>query len=158
MQPWYDGAIDKGKEVCSMIHHRRETDVRRTIVCVDSYEDGILKGWFYNSCQEPESFSSLSQFLLKMEQMLDEIQIPQAYTALRTFSAAQDDSICLPAVPTIRGARATFELRVSFRQHTSWQGSLLWRERKLRQSFRSVLELVSLMDSALRNPERSDSA
>ena len=49
-----------------------------------------------------------------------------------------------------RGTAATFELRILFRQHASWQGELLWLERSDRQSFRSVLELITLMDSALR--------
>lgn len=44
---------------------------------------------------------------------------------------------------------AVFEIRVLFRQNASWQGSLLWRERKLEGHFRSVLELMRLMDSAL---------
>ena len=49
-----------------------------------------------------------------------------------------------------RGNAATFEMRVLFRQHASWQGELLWLEKNTRQSFRSVLELITLMDSALR--------
>ena len=41
-------------------------------------------------------------------------------------------------------------MRVLFRQHASWQGELLWLEKDARQSFRSALELITLMDSALR--------
>jgi len=36
-----------------------------------------------------------------------------------------------------------------FRQHASWQGGVLWVEGKAEQSFRSALELILLMDSAL---------
>ena len=56
--------------------------------------------------------------------------------------------LALPADPT-RGALATFRLRVLFRQNTSWQGLLTWVETKEEESFRSVLELVNLFDSAL---------
>ena len=44
---------------------------------------------------------------------------------------------------------ATFQLSVLFRQNASWQGSLTWLERAEEARFRSVLELVGLLDSAL---------
>ena len=131
-------------------------DNRKITVCVDDYEDGVLKGWFYNACHDVSTFESLSQFLIRMENLLEEYQIPQSYTAHRKFSARlrpDEDSACalLPA----KGAKATFELQVLFRQHSSWQGILVWKERKAEQSFRSVLELVILLDSALRDMEGS---
>ena len=125
---------------------------RKTTVCVDSYEDGILRGRFYGVNQEAESFSSLSQFLIMMDEMLEDNQTPQSYTAPRRFSN------CLELGPLVsktgsvrRGMRATFELQILFRQHTSWQGILVWKEQGLEQSFRSVLELILLIDSALRD-------
>ena len=50
----------------------------------------------------------------------------------------------------MHGNAATFEMRILFRQHASWQGELLWLEKNTRQYFRSVLELITLLDSALR--------
>lgn len=131
---------------------------RKTLVCVDSYNKGVLEGRFFNSWQEPDSFESLSQFLNKMETLLDELQMPQAYTEKRTFTDLTDplESLAPPSrIP--RGTKATFELQVIFRQHTSWQGVVVWLEQKWEQSFRSVLELVLLMDSALRRAEGSGS-
>ena len=52
-----------------------------------------------------------------------------------------------------KGRLATFELKILFRQHASWQGTIVWKEGRQEQSFRSVLELVHLMDSALRATE-----
>lgn len=129
---------------------------RKNIVCVDSYEEGVPKGRIYSPGQEAEGFSSLSQFLIRMETLLDGNQMPQSYTEHRTFS-----SLLLPeeetfvSSPVRKGSRATFELQVLFRQHTSWQGVLRWREQNVEYNFRSVLELVMLMDSALRSPEGS---
>ena len=130
---------------------------RTHLVCVDSYENGVLKGWFHTPYQDVEYFSSLSQFLLKMEDLLDRMQTPQSYTTLRRFS---EPEIEVPGSGPIlpRGAKATFELKVIFRQHTSWQGVLVWREQKIEHSFRSVLELVILLDSALRSTENSGAA
>ena len=44
---------------------------------------------------------------------------------------------------------ATFAVRVLFRQNASWQGEVTWLEGKREESFRSVLELILLMDGAL---------
>ena len=130
---------------------------RKTLVCVDSYEKGILEGRFYNNLWEADSFESMSQFLCKMEAMLDDQQMPQSYTRKRTFNGLLDppESRLLP--PRVRrGKKATFELKVIFRQNTSWQGVIVWLERQWEQSFRSVLEMILLMDSALRRVEGSD--
>ena len=131
-------------------------DNRKITVCVDDYEDGILKGRFYNAYQDVATFESLSQFLVRMENLLEEHQMPQSYTAHRRFSAMllQDEASDY-ILQTRRGAKATFELQVLFRQHSSWQGVLIWKERNAEQSFRSVLELVLLLDSALRDLEGS---
>ena len=122
---------------------------RRTIVCVDSYEAGVLKGRLYSAHQEETHFSSLSQFLVKMEELLELQQMPQAYTTQRTFSSL----LCSGPEQSCGGTARRG--KVIFRQHTSWQGVLQWREQKAEHSFRSVLELVLLMDSALRSPEGS---
>ena len=46
------------------------------------------------------------------------------------------------------GAVETFSLRILFRRNASWQGSLAWDSRE--EPFRSVLELLFLLDAALR--------
>ena len=132
---------------------------RKTVVCVDTYTNGNPTGRIYNAYAEPECFESLSRFLIKMEAMLDELQLPQSSTAIRTFSPLREAEAAPPPVSHIRkGSCATFEVQVIFRQHSSWQGKVIWLEEKLEQSFRSVLELVVLMDSALRQPEGCDCA
>ena len=124
---------------------------RKITVCVDSYENGVMKGRVLNAYQETEPFESMIQFLMAVETILEDQQIPQSYTSLRRFSDLIPMGEGSAASGSLRkGIRATFELQVLFRQHSSWQGVVIWRERKREQSFRSVLELVMLMDSALR--------
>ena len=130
------------------------SDDRKVTVCVDSYENGVFKGRFYNSMQEAERFDSLSQFLMKAEALLDENQAPQSYTATRRFQPVLHSNGGYDVPARFRkGAVATFEIHVLFRQHTSWQGIMVWKEQSREKSFRSVLELVRLMDNALQNPE-----
>lgn len=132
------------------------SDNRKMTVCVDGYENGVLRGSFYNAYHDVCSFESLSQFLIRMEALLEETQIPQSYTSHRTFSSIlRPDEDGGFTHQSRRGTKATFELQVLFRQHSSWQGVVIWKERNVEQSFRSVLELVILMDSALRAMEGS---
>lgn len=132
---------------------------RKTIVCLDSYEKGVPKGRIYSRYQEAEAFDSLSQFLIKMEALLDDAQLPQSYTATRSFSELSEPlESKTPMLQVRKGRKATFEVQVIFRQHTSWQGVIVWLERNQEHSFRSVLELILLMDSALREVKGSDTA
>lgn len=130
---------------------------RKTIVCLDSYHDGVPKGRIYSSTQEAHTFESLSQFLIKMENLLDETQMPQSCTVIRTFPTITEPlDNRLPPLQIRKGLKATFEVQVIFRQHTSWQGMINWLDQRLEQSFRSVLELILLMDSALRTAKGSE--
>ena len=140
-----------------MVGQSWERDSRRMLICVDSYQKGVPRGRLYNARLEAETFESLSQLILQVETMLDALQMPQSYTAVRTFSSVMKQMQSSPSPSDVRkGTKATFELQVIFRQHTSWQGVVLWREEQAEQSFRSVLELIVLMDSALRRKEERD--
>ena len=138
-----------------MIDNNWTRERTRTLVCLDSYHNGVPEGRIYDPQLGVETFKSMSQFLIKMEALLDENQMPQSYTAKRTFPTITEpmDFDALPVHPR-KGARATFEVQVLFRQHTSWQGVITWMEEQMEQSFRSVLELIILMDSALRDAEK----
>lgn len=131
----------------------RGNQYRATHVCIDSYQDGVLVGRLYNEISDvPRSFRSATQFLLQMEELLDQLQFPQPFQTVRSFGEApQKPAGDLPdaqSLPT--GERATFVLKVFFRQNASWQGSLTWTEAGLDQNFRSVLELLLLIDDALK--------
>ena len=47
------------------------------------------------------------------------------------------------------GERGTFLVKVLFRQNNSWQGEVIWAEANERRNFRSALELIKLIDSAI---------
>ena len=121
------------------------------LVCVDNYENGVPVGQLYLPGQRAERFESLSQFLLRADRLLNQGGSPQSFTIPRVFAMTNP----LEAFPVAmdemtRGKLATFEMRVLFRQHASWQGEIQWMDLGTKQSFRSVLELITLMDSALR--------
>ena len=125
-------------------------EYRTTTVCIDSYEDAVPNGRFYNKYfPEGKTFQSVTQFLLGMEQALDDMDFPKAYTATRTFVSPAEYETGSPGPEFRTGNTATFTIRILFRQNASWQGSVTWVEGKQEQSFRSVLELILLIDNAL---------
>ena len=121
---------------------------RNVRICIDSYDSGVMTGRMCRAGADCEAFHSLTQLLVRMEDLMNEANFPQSFTARRSFAPiteAKPDA----AETAESGKLATFSVRVMFRQHASWQGSVTWIEGSGEQTFRSVLELILLMDSAL---------
>ena len=125
-------------------------EYRTTQVCVDDRKDGRFSGRLYNPYWEGGvPFSSVMEFLTRMEELLDQMQFPQSFTAKRTFGGTPAQGTVSPTSLNVRqGKEATFYLKVLFRQNASWQGTVKWVEAGQEESFRSVLELLLMMDSA----------
>lgn len=123
------------------------------IVSVDSYESKIAAGrvWICNDEHE-QSFASLMELLLLLDRLT--LQTDTAANASQCKRFVREERTDLDAEATEcpqprRGKRATFRLRILFRRNTSWQGLVTWVEGRQEESFRSALELVMLLDSAL---------
>ena len=128
----------------------RREEFRSTRVCIDSYEKGVPRGSMYNPyCEEGCTFESTTQFLLEMEKLLERMEFPKAFQRPRSFTKAVVPETGPPKEIRCSGEMATFTIRVLFRQNASWQGSVIWQEGWQEESFRSVLELLLLMHSAL---------
>ena len=94
-----------------------------------------------------------------MERLFDRTDYPQATHKIRTFQKKPEkdggeikvkkDVENLAEGQEMLGKKATFNIQVKFRQNASWQGSIQWMEGKKTQNFRSVLELLKLMDEAV---------
>ena len=126
-------------------------EYRSTRVCIDKYTGRVPVGRFYNQyCPEGVRFKGLVELLEKMEDMLNRMQFPQSFVQVRSFTeAAVSEGRAPDKIAPQEGACATFEVRLLFRQNASWQGSISWLEGGMEANFRSVLELISLMNSAL---------
>ena len=99
---------------------------------------------------ETSDFQSFMQLLMKMEQAMELDNKPQSFTIMRTFSVppfltAEYGEIYFPEA----GKLATFRVQILFRRNASWQGRITWMEGKKSCNFRSVLEFMTLMNSAI---------
>ena len=121
---------------------------------------GVLHSKYLDT---PYVFSSLLQMIEKMEEIFDAKGFPEAFMSPRTFGTSKHsvkkhreiedntmkDLTNASNPPDSGGPTCTFEINVKFRQNATWQGQILWAERNLKQNFRSVLEMLKLMDEAL---------
>lgn len=128
-------------------------EMKANLIKVIDYKGKNLRGILYNPFFEtPQYFDNLAQCLFMMEQVMDTLDFPQKGTENRTFHPEEQKGAWQRAavpqeekLPTL----ATFQIVVLFRQNASWQGNLIWREKELDAPFRSVLELIGLIDNAL---------
>lgn len=133
-------------------------DMRTSVIRIHSYQDKNPQGTFYNPYYgEVLPFENLTRLLLLMDDMMDELDCPQASVRSRRFvntpKPAERASMPNELRHSDEHAIATFYVKVLFRQGASWQGKLRWADQACEVSFRSALELIKLMDSALPQPE-----
>lgn len=128
-------------------------------VCVDEVQNENLKGRLYHKYKtEAVPFYSISSLLNEMERLYDWIGFPQAATRQRTFLSQteerkkQKEAIQVADTKELlghSGEKATFIVHVRYRQNATWQGEVMWAEKREKIYFRSALELIKLIDSAL---------
>ena len=129
--------------------------LKSILICVDSYSESLFKGCIYHgSFSDGKTFDNLMQLLHIIESTLDDTGFPRATTEKRRFGAFTppekgDESDERHDFATKKGKLASFKLKIMFRQNASWQGSLAWLESNTEEPFRSALEMIMLMDSAL---------
>lgn len=134
-------------------------------VCIDTYDDGEIRGRLFNAYyREAIFFDSSMEMVRKLEDIFNTFDYPHATMDLRTLESAEETEQRTGGpkrVPnrirtapskelythTVRGKIATMRMRVMFRQNASWQGTLKWVEEDLEENFSSVLELMLLVDS-----------
>lgn len=123
--------------------------MKTSVLTIYGYEDKNLAGTLENSLYETSKiFNNTAQMLLLMDTLQNEREFPKESVVLRTFRSVEP--VKIQGKKTWEGKPlATFHIGVYFRQNASWQGSLAWVETGKEMQFRSVLELLVLLDSAL---------
>ena len=134
------------------------------IVRCDSMIRGVLHSQYLET---PYEFTSLYKMIEKMEEIFDAKKFPGAYMSPRSFGVTKGgakksevetkevmkESEKSVVISEAHGSKCTFEIMVRYRQNATWQGQIHWLEKNLQQSFRSVLEMLKLMDEALTEGE-----
>jgi len=127
---------------------------------------GRIRGELHSRYLEgPYAFTDLYKMIHKMEEIFDFNGFPQAFLSPRSFrggkngakiiNVERNDDMSQEFNIDSDAKKCTFEITVRFRQNATWQGQILWAEKNMKQSFRSVLEMLKLMDEALSEGDNS---
>jgi len=124
--------------------------MKTTEIRLVSYENKVPCGYLISSFySERMSFTGLFEVLTLIENIQDGLNYPQQSMDLRSFSETKPNEKQHTAELGDKEVIAIFRISVLFRQNSTWQGSLDWVNKDQSASFRSVWELVKLIDSAL---------
>lgn len=101
------------------------------LVAIESFEDGAMHGVLDSvGMKAPARFNSVPSLILMIDNLLD-----QQEESLQPLIRQIDPSF----VPTI-------ELEVLFRHNHSWQGRVRWDSGQKQATFKSVLELLYILE------------
>lgn len=136
-------------------------DMKKSVIKVYDYNEMNISGIIINPYYENEMyFGSTTQLLKMLDQLQDEISFPEKSMQQRSFG--KDGIMNLTGYSKKTEAQknrktlASFEISILFRQNASWQGSVIWMEKATSAEFRSVLELIFLIDSVLSGTAEND--
>lgn len=134
-------------------------------VCVDTRTGDEYEGRLWHQYEDrPISYLGMMDLIRKMDALYDEWNFPQSSTRSRSFIPPEDPvrkisrkgaqrEMDAGRIQEKHGDIGTFLVHVKYRQNSTWQGEVMWAEKRKRQYFRSALELIKLMDSALDEAE-----
>ncbi|MBO5543896.1 MAG: hypothetical protein J5949_04625 [Oscillospiraceae bacterium] len=140
------------------------------VLCINGSDSGELRGVFYHSySNEPVPFRGIGQMTLRMEKLYDWLRFPHPGTNNRSFGEVPPPTrqtherkriMSDEKLLSKHGDIGTFIVRVQHRQNSSWQGRITWMEEDRTIQFRSVWEMIKLIESAVdqvSEPEDSES-
>lgn len=130
------------------------------VVCIDRmrmsgrYFSGRM---YHRYSRECIPFLSAEQVVFHMEALFNQLRFPLASTAERTFSRevhaypleVQECVMKDEELLSKHGDLGTFIIRVRQRQNSSWQGAITWMEENKTVNFRSIWEMVKLIEGAM---------
>ena len=129
------------------------------VLCVDRINDNMIEGSFYHSySREAVPFTGTRQLTLRMEKLYDYLHFPFPGTNERSFFTPQAPSrltkerikvMTDDELLSKHGDIGTFIVRVQHRQNSTWQGRITWMEENKTVQFRSVWEMIKLIEGAV---------
>ena len=131
--------------------------VNGIVLCVDGADKTGFSGRLYHRFSaEPLGFDSMTGMLLEMEKLFDGIQFPWRGDRPRVFVKREEAQteykekyMTDEELLEKHGQQQTFIVRVQHRQNSTWQGQITWAEKNIKLNFRSVWEMVHMMENAI---------
>lgn len=137
-------------------------------ICLDGKIEGDLLGRVFDGNGRVGAFRNINGMTMLVEGVFDRLCRPEKSTEYRTFgSPPQEEGNRIekagamnrteekkePDQGKMIGEKATFLVQICYRQNATWQGKVVWAEKNQTKQFRSALELIKLIDSAVEECE-----
>lgn len=133
------------------------------IMRLECHEKSVEGEFRHLYARENQTFNSISEFIYKLELMLEQIKVPQATTRCRKGWGNPHKCRCgddkdapekqweFSEEPLmISGSTGLFFLiHIRYRCNSSWQGEIRWLKKNYTMMFRSVLELLMVLESTI---------
>ena len=127
-----------------------------------SYENGVVCGDLHSPVlKDSVHFQGLIELIMIMEKIMQDMNIPKYDSKYRTLTTKKslenmqltyqdltlshyerylDNSMTFP-----KESEDIFNIKVMYRQHNTWQGEIIWLNKKKTKFFRSALELLEMI-------------
>lgn len=136
------------------------------VLCVNKEAGGLIEGELYHGySREGHPFRGYEEIIKTAEEFFNTLGFPHMGTSDRDIEGrihshqkkkgmtrALSDKNMLEK----HGDIGTFVIRVQHRQHSSWQGRVTYLEEDKSVYFRSVLELIKIIDGVLDKAEQAN--
>ena len=133
-------------------------------ICVDANGGEYSYRMYHCLTEVPIVSNELGYLILKADDVFCRARCPQASVTPRRFRERPGEavnpaeternlSMCEHDLTNRRGEKGTFVVHVQYRQNATWQGTVVWADKNKSLQFRSALELMKIIDSALDESE-----
>ncbi|MBQ9424396.1 MAG: hypothetical protein IJU42_00435 [Erysipelotrichaceae bacterium] len=134
------------------------------VLCIDRYTN-VWKGRIYHHFRkDPVLFENGTEMLERMEDLYDALRFPSPGNNERHFVERKEIPMEEEMTRVLEdeemldmhGDLGTFIIRVQHRQNSSWQGRITWVEEDKTLYFRSVWEMMKLIEEALKDHKEDE--
>lgn len=142
-----------------MENTRYYVGVNGIVICINKKCGTDVAGVFNHSyCKKEKQFHSFDELIYEMGRFYDRVGFPQPGNNERTFGKEVGHGIRRERLVKVmnddellkkHGDLGSFLVQVQHRQNSSWQGRVTWLEENKTIYFRSIWEMLKLMESAI---------
>lgn len=136
-------------------------DISNTYIFIRNYQEpdgsGAVGSFRHLYMDEWQPYTSISNLIFQLELFLEQINIPQASTLCRkSWEREKSRPDAKVPVPILKNpvrtqnlpGKASYLIYIRYRQNSSWQGEIRWLAQNKTMFFRSVLELIMLLENS----------
>ena len=138
--------------------------VNAIVLCIDRYDVSMHGRYYHHFSRDAVLFDDEADMLMGMEKLYDDLNFPFPGNNERHFVKRKEipmkeelnRELEDEQMLDMHGDLGTFIIRVQHRQNSSWQGRITWVEEDKTLYFRSVWEMMKLIEEALKDHKQSE--